>query len=91
MKIKKFKKKKYISNFLLDLVYDKIINVRISRVKCIKILNKNKYDYLKNNETITKFVSILKKDRLEVSQIIDKFDIENINVSKMKKEKKIIY
>ncbi len=90
MKIKKFKKKKYISNFLLDLVYDKIINVRISRVKCIKILNKNKYDYLKNNETITKFVSILKKDRLEVSQIIDKFDIENINVSKMKKEKKII-
>ena len=39
----------------------------------------------------TKFVSILKKDRLEVSQIIDKFDIENINVSKMKKEKKIIY
>ena len=90
MKIKKFKKKKYIYNFLLDLVYDKIINVRISRVKCIKILNKNKYDYLKNNETITKFVSILKKDRLEVSQIIDKFDIENINVSKMKKEKKII-
>ena len=90
MKIKKFKKKKYISNFLLDLVYDKIINVRISCVKCIKILNKNKYDYLKNNETITKFVSILKKDRLEVSQIIDKFDIENINVSKMKKEKKII-
>jgi hypothetical protein len=90
LKIKKFKKKKYISNFLLDLVYDKIINVRISRVKCIKILNKNKYDYLKNNETITKFVSILKKDRLEVSQIIDKFDIENINVSKMKKEKKII-
>ena len=36
----------------------------------------------------TKFVSILKKHRLEVSQIID---IENINVSKMKKEKKIIY
>ena len=70
-------RKRKFSNFIR---YDKIINVRISHVKCIKILNKNKYDCLKNNETITKFVSILKKDRLEVSQIIDELDVENINV-----------
>ena len=72
---------KDISNLLLDLAYDKIINVRITLAKFIcKIINKNKYDYLKNDDTIKKIVSILKKDKLEVSQIVDKLDIENINV-----------
>ncbi len=72
---------KNISNLLLDLAYDKIINVRITLAKFIcKIINKNKYDYLKNDETIKKIVSILRKDKLEVSQIIDKLDIENVNV-----------
>ena len=56
----------------------KIINVGITLAKCI--CNILWYDYLKNNDTIKKIVSILRKDKLEVSQIIDKLDIENINV-----------
>ena len=72
---------KDISNLLLDLAYDKIINVRITLAKFIfKVINKNKFDYLKNDDTIKKIVSILKKDKNEVSQFVDKLDIENVNV-----------
>ena len=72
---------KDIAPLLLDLAYDKIINVRISLAKFInKVITKNKFDYLKNDDTIKKIVSILKKDKDEVSCIIEKLDIEIINV-----------
>ncbi len=72
---------KDIAPLLLDLAYDKIINVRISLAKFInKVITKNKFDYLKNDDTIKKIVSILKKDKEEVSCIIEKLDIEIINV-----------
>ncbi len=72
---------KDIAPLLLDLAYDKIINVRISLAKFInKVISKNKFEYLKNDDTIKKIVSILKKDKEEVSCIIEKLDIEIINV-----------
>ena len=72
---------KDIAPLLLDLAYDQIINVRISLVKFInKIITKNKFNYLKNDDTIKKIVSILKKDNIEVSSIIEKLDIEIVNV-----------
>ena len=72
---------KDIAPLLLDLAYDQIINVRISLAKFInKIITKNKFNYLKNDDTIKKIVSILKKDNIEVSSIIEKLDIEIVNV-----------
>ena len=70
-----------ISNLLLDLAYDKIINVRISLAKFIsKIILKGKFNYLKNDDTIKKIVSILRKDKEEVSNIVKNLDVENVNV-----------
>ena len=73
---------KDISPLLVDLAYDKIINVRISLAKFIyKVINKNKYDYLKNDNTIKKIYSILKKeDNNEISSIINLLNIETVNV-----------
>ncbi len=43
------------SPLLLDLGYDKTSKVRISLIKFLfKVINKNKYDYLKFNDTIKK-------------------------------------
>ena len=72
---------KDISNLLLDLAYDKIINVRISLAKFIsKIILKGKFNYLKNDDTIKKIVSILRKDKDEVSNIVKNLDVENVSV-----------
>ena len=72
---------KDISNLLLDLAYDKIINVRISIAKFIsKIILKGKFNYLKNDDTIKKIVSILRKDKDEVSNIVKNLDVENVSV-----------
>ena len=73
----------YFSLLLLDLAYDKISKVRISLNKFFfKVINKNKYDYLKFNDTIKKIYSILKKDIKEISSIIIvKLDIEIININ----------
>ena len=72
----------YFSLLLLDLAYDKISKVRISLIKFLfKVINKNKYDYLKFNDTIKKIYSILKKDIKEISSIIEKLDIEIVNIN----------
>ena len=72
----------YFSLLLLDLAYDKISKVRISLNKFLfKVINKNKYDYLKFNDTIKNIYSILKKDIKEISSIIEKLDIEIVNIN----------
>ena len=75
--------KNYIAPLLLDLAYDKIINVRISLSKFIeKIIKKNKFNYLKNDETMRKIVTILRKDtNNEVNSYMkDLNDIKDIDV-----------
>ena len=75
--------KNYIAPLLLDLAYDKIINVRISLSKFIeKIIKKNKFEYLKNDETMRKIVTILRKDtNNEVTRYMkDLNDIKDIDV-----------
>ena len=75
--------KNYIAPLLLDLAYDKIINVRISLSKFIeKIIKKNKFNYLKNDETMRKIVTILRKDtNNEVNCYMkDLNDIKDIDV-----------
>ena len=53
-----------ISPLLIDLAYDQIPNVKIVLAKFInKILTKDKYKHLKNNDTIKKIVKILKNDK----------------------------
>jgi hypothetical protein len=75
--------KNYIAPLLLDLAYDKIVNVRISLSKFIeKIIKKNKFEYLKNDETMRKIVTILRKDtNNEVNSYMkDLNDIKDIDV-----------
>ena len=75
--------KNYIAPLLLDLAYDKIVNVRISLSKFIeKIIKKNKFNYLKNDETMRKIVTILRKDtNNEVNCYMkDLNDIKDIDV-----------
>ena len=75
--------KNYIAPLLLDLAYDNIVNVRISLSKFIeKIIKKNKFEYLKNDETMRKIVSILRKDKNnEVKRHMkDLNDIKDIDV-----------
>ena len=75
--------KNYIAPLLLDLAYDKIVNVRISLSKFIeKIIKKNKFEYLKNDETMRKIVTILRKDsNNEVTRYMkDLNDIKDIDV-----------
>ena len=75
--------KNYIAPLLLDLAYDKIVNVRISLSKFIeKIIKKNKFNYLKNDETMRKIVTILRKDsNNEVNSYMkDLNDIKDIDV-----------
>ena len=75
--------KNYIAPLLLDLAYDNIVNVRISLSKFVeKIIKKNKFEYLKNDETMRKIVSILRKDKNnEVKRHMkDLNDIKDIDV-----------
>jgi len=75
--------KNYIAPLLLDLAYDNIVNVRISLSKFIeKIIKKNKFEYLKNDETMRKIVTILRKDKNnEVKRHMkDLNDIKDIDV-----------
>ena len=80
--------KTYIADLLLDLAYDNITNVKIKLAEFIHDLTKKeKYAYLKKNETIRKIIKVLKNDKSdEVKSIINKItDVEDIEVE-LKKE-----
>ena len=74
--------KKYFAECLLKLAYDKVINVRISLAKFIyKLVKKNKYEWIKKDETIRKIATVLRKDvtLTEVSKLIEGFkEIEDL-------------
>jgi hypothetical protein len=75
--------KNYIAPLLLDLAYDHIINVRISLSKFIeKIIKKNRFEYLKTDETIRKIVTIFRKDKHKEVNVYmkDLNDIKDIDV-----------
>ena len=75
--------KTYIADLLLDLAYDNITNVKIKLAEFIHDLTKKeKYAYLKKNETIRKIIKVLKNDKSdEVKSIINKItDVEDIEV-----------
>ena len=56
--------KECISEYLLDLAYDKVPNVKIVLAKFIsELLNKEKYAHLAKNETVRKIVKVLKNDK----------------------------
>ena len=72
-----------IADLLLDLAYDKILNVRIILAQFLcDLMKKEKYAYLKKNETVRKIMTILKDDKTEEIQNIIKVieDIEDIDV-----------
>ena len=80
--------KTYIADLLLDLAYDNITNVKIKLAEFIHDLTKKeKYAYLKKNETIRKIIKVLKNDKSdEVKSIVNKItDVEDIEVE-LKKE-----
>ena len=72
-----------IAELLLDLAYDNIVNVRyvLARFLC-DLMKKEKYTYIKKNETVRKIIKILKNDKSEEIQNIvkDVNDIEDIDV-----------
>lgn len=82
-----------ISELLIDLAYDRVPNVKIVLAKFInKILTKEKYKHLKDNDTVKKIVKILKNDKnkevlnyienIQCLEGIDDVDIEmekNVN------------
>ena len=75
--------KECISELLLDLAYDKVPNVKIILAKFIsELVNKEKYVYLKKNETVRKIVKVLKNDKnREVINYMNKIsDVEDIEV-----------
>ena len=74
-----------ISQLLIDLAYDQVPNVKIVLAKFIvKMLTKEKYKHLINNDTIKKIVKILKNDKnKEIVSYMDKIknlEIEDIDV-----------
>ncbi len=72
-----------IADLLLDLAYDKIVNVRIILAQFLcDLMKKEKYAYLKKNETVRKIMTILKNDKTDEIQNIIKVieDIEDIDV-----------
>jgi serine/threonine-protein phosphatase 4 regulatory subunit 1 len=72
-----------IADLLLDLAYDKIVNVRIILADFLcKLLKKEKYAELKKNETVRKIIKIFKNDKNEEIQNIikDINDVEDIEV-----------
>jgi len=75
--------KESISEYLLDLAYDKIPNVKIVLAKFIsELLNKEKYAHLAKNETVRKIVKVLKNDENnEVINYMNKVNgVEDIEV-----------
>ena len=75
--------KECISELLLDLAYDKVPNVKIILAKFISdLVNKEKYNHLKKNETVRKIVKVLKNDKnREVVNYMSKIkDVEDIEV-----------
>jgi hypothetical protein len=72
-----------IADLLLDLAYDKIVNVRIILAQFLcNLFKKEKYAELKKNETVRKIIKIFKNDKNEEIQNIikDINDVEDIEV-----------
>lgn len=67
-----------ISDLLLDLAYDNIVNFRIILAQFLcGLIKKEKYVNVKKNETVRKIIKILKNDKDEEIQNIIK-DINNV-------------
>jgi len=72
-----------VAELLLDLAYDKIVNVRIILAQfLVELIKKEKYAHLAKNETVRKIIKIFKNDKTEEIQNIikDLTDIEDIEV-----------
>ena len=72
-----------IADLLLDLAYDNVLNVRIILAQFLcDLMKKEKYAYIKKNETVRKIIKILKNDKTEEIQNIikDVSDVEDIEV-----------
>ena len=85
-----------IAQLLIDLAYDKVPNVKIILARLIyKLLTKEKYKNLKNNDTIKKIVKILKNDKnKEVVDYINKiknFNYDELNNIEIDLEKNVNY
>ena len=85
-----------IAQLLIDLAYDKVPNVKIILARLIyKLLTKEKYKNLKNNDTIKKIVKILKNDKnKEVVDYINKiknFNFDELNNIEIDLEKNVNY
>ena len=72
-----------MAEMLLDLAYDNISNVRfiLAQFLC-DLMKKEKYAFIKKNETVRKIIKILKNDKLQEIQNIlkDINDVEDIDV-----------
>ena len=78
-----------ISELLLDLAFDRVVNVRISLAKFMKkVLKKEKNQWLKNDDTIKKILTKLRKDKSnevlsyikDINDVTDlECDIQNVN------------
>ena len=82
-----------ISELLIDLAYDKIVNVKIILAKFIeKMVNKEKYAHLAKNLTVKKIVKILKNDKNnEVLYYMNKIKNVEINDVDVELDKKVNY
>ena len=80
--------KKYFAESLLKLAFDKVINVRITLAKFMfKLIKKNKFEWIKNDDTIRKICTILKNDTslVDVKEYIEGLkDIENLECEEIK-------
>lgn len=78
-----------ISELLLDLAFDRVVNVRITLAKFMKkVLKKEKNQWLKNDDTIKKILTKLRKDKSnevlsyikDINDVTDlECDIQNVN------------
>ena len=72
--------KEYVFELFNDLSYDKIVNVRYTMVFFINKIwnkNKNKYDWIKNDEKIREIIYRLRNDKEnEIKQCANQIDIE---------------
>ena len=78
---------KYIAEYLYDLAFDKVANVRITLAKFIgKVLRETKIAWVKEDETIKKIVAVLKREsKREINKELEGIDIDisNINVDEV--------
>ena len=69
--------KMYIKDYLYDLAFDKVVNVRITLARFVgKVIKETKVKWVKEDETIKKIVKVLKMDKKkEVNKEVEGVDV----------------